>query len=288
MRFEMREWKIGYNIDGDAAGCFGCSAASTAGDGVWRIAPRGIVLCGGYDELLHEAEALAGEGFVPDAVVAFFAYNRGIEKTLAALGRLFPGVPFCGGGAAPAPDGEPKLYPAGGEVSVLFIKDERYSFSHRFRDLPDVSRPLLLEGPDSRTVTFVTDGERLPAPEWLDMLKDAHGFRAGSFENVTLVTADGYNLHLSGGDGVLNTGSDIPASGEVSLGFVSDAEAQERVNAFLTDPSELVFGCAGLRSMTTDVTAAGACGFLHGEILTSNGAPHFANLMMSALSAVAR
>ncbi len=286
MRYDEREWKIGFNIRGDVSGCFGCTAASIAGDGAWEIEPRGVAICGSLDETLAEARAVAGEGFIPDAVLAFFGRNFRIETTLAALGELFPGTPFCGGGAAPGPDGAPILYPANGDVAMLLIRDERYAFEHRFRNLHDVSdRELVLEGPDSRTITHVCDGERKPATEWLEALKSANGYRAESFENVTLTTDDGYNLHLSGGDGCLLTGSDIPASRKVHAGLLGDAEAQVRMDEYLRVSGELVCGCAGLRSMTSGASSRSACGFLHGEILTANGRPHFANLMMSSLSA---
>ena len=107
MRYDEREWKIGFNLSGDVSGCFGCTAAEAVGGGVWEIVPRGVVLCGGYDEVIKEAEDIAAEGFVPDAVIAFFSRNYRIEATLERLDGIFPEVPFCGGGAAPGTEGVP-------------------------------------------------------------------------------------------------------------------------------------------------------------------------------------
>ncbi|MBE6884451.1 MAG: hypothetical protein E7487_07580 [Ruminococcaceae bacterium] len=289
MRYNEQEWTIGYDISGQNS--FGCSAASFAGSNVWNITPKGIVICGKYEETLEEARQLAQEAFAPDAVIAFYSRNNGIEKHLAAVSALFSGVPFCGGGAAPAASGEAELYPSGEDVTMLFIRDDRYSFTHYYRDLHDISEAFIsLETSDSRTILSITDGGRTcPAAEWLDALKNKHAFRAESFENVTLTTAEGYNLHLSGdGSSTLNTGSDIPVTGQVHVGLITDAEAQQRINAFLTTEGDLVFGCAGLRSMTTSIETANTCGFLHGEIMTLNGEPHFGNLMMSALRASAK
>lgn len=289
MRYDEREWKIGFNLSGDISGCFGCTAAEAVGGGVWEIVPRGVVLCGGYDEVIKEAEDIAAEGFVPDAVIAFFSRNYRIEATLERLDGIFPEVPFCGGGAAPGTEGVPELYPANGDAALLLIRDERYAFENRFCDLHDVStRKIALEGPDSRTITYITDGERVSACEWLNAIKKAEGYRAESFENVTLTTDEGYNLHLSEEDGRLCTGSDIPGSREVRVGLLTDAMAKTRIDEFLGVPGEFVCGCAGLRSMVPGVAAKSVCGFLHGEILTAGGRPHFANLMMSALSAVRR
>ncbi len=286
MRYDEREWKIGFNMEDGGEGRFGCTAASVPGDNVWAVSPRGVALCGDCDEVLAEAEALEREGFVPDAVIAFFSRNHRIEATLARLDEIFPGVPFCGGGAAPGGDGLVALYPQNGDAALLLIRDARYSFTLRFRNLHDIStRTVALEGPDSRTVTYVNDGGHTAAPAWLDALRSANACRAESFENVTLTTDDGYNLHLSGGEGCLCTGSDIPDSRRVHIGLLSDEEARRRLDGFLGVPGELVFGCAGLRSMVPEISSKSVCGFLYGEILTANGHPRFANLMMSAISA---
>ncbi len=290
MILSHREWVIGYNLT-DSGNVFGATASDISGkDNRWNIKPTGTVICGSYAEAVKDIHQFSEKADSVQSIIVFFKKNERTQEFLNELSAQFTGIPICGGGASPLSDGEARIYPDG-DVAMLFISDNRYSFKHFWCNLHVPTGELVyLRVADSRTILAVcgNDGETLPASEWLRRYKQAYGINEKSYEHITLTTEAGYNLHLSPkGEFALATGADLPLTGQMRVSVGGNEQIQGGVNEILAHENRLIFGCAGLRALIVNVEKSSSlCGFLHGEVLTAGLTPCFANLMISALEAV--
>lgn len=290
----LQEWTITYFEKGivpsDDGQTFGCSAGGIPGS--WSIRPFGEVLAGTYENVLLELADKTATGFQPDAAIVFFAKAPGMEDFLRQASRLLPGVPFGGGGAAfQRAAGAGELLPAAKDAVLLLIKDDRYHFTNVWANVHDnMDRKVQFRAGGERTILSLRENEGdKPALGWYSSLRKEAGFSEESFENIALASPEGWNLHLSPeGEFALHTGANLPGGGELFVRQIDSDIASQRITAFCGNVNMLIFGCAGLQSMLAGPVQCGAgtlAGFLHGEVLTVDGSPRFANLMMSGLRA---
>lgn len=296
----LKQWSIAYFLKGQApdddGSTFGCGVEGIAGVDAsaarWDIRPVGECLAGSYEGVLEELAGLTAGGFRPDAAVVFFARAPGMEEFLRRASRRLPGIPWGGGGAAYNPAaGMGELLPAARDVILLLICDSRYRFENAWLNVHgDTARRVSFRAGGPRTILALReDGGDLPAQKWYKVHRQAFGFCETGFENLALAWPEGWNLHASPeGEFALRTGADLPMGGELAVRAVENGMATERVAAFCGKENTLVFGCAGLMALLERPVIPGdntLAGFLHGEVLTANGSPRFANLMMSGLTA---
>lgn len=297
----VRSWRIVYFRNGqipeDDGVTFGCSVdgiASIEEQAVdqWSIRPRGEVLSGTYAQVLSELSLLVQRGFRPDAAVAYFAKAPGMEDFLRRASMQLPQIPWGGGGAAADPAlGTGRLLPTAQDVVLLLVRDGRYRFRNVWSNVhADTGKRVSMRAGDARTILALRDDRQdVPALRWYGAQREAFGFPSASYENLALATPEGWNLHASPqGEFALHTGADLPGGGELSVRAVHSVAATAAVAQFCAAEDTLVFGCAGLQSLLQSPVLPGhgsMVGFLHGEVLTVNHGPRFANLMMSGLEA---
>ena len=285
-----REWNIAFatsdelpnvQID-DTFG--GTSVASNKA--MWEIKPRGTVVCGDLDEVLDDLSRLPVDTNNLDAAIVMFAAPTGMEKFLAEIKGLLPDIPICGAGASPDGDRSSEVFPSG-DVSILLIADSRYQWKHEWKNLHTVlAEEISVITADSRTIEVVVDkGVKSNAKEWYH--KECERLGCSGNEELSLISPAGYNIHTSFDGDRLHTGTDVSGDWLLKRGLLPKAMADRKVEEVLTEGNSLVFGCAGLfgllsrMPLTKDNTLMG---FFHGEVLTAEGMPRFANLMVSSLT----
>ena len=203
--------------------------------------------------------------------------------------NAFPDVPVCGAGASPDSSGVRKVYPAGKDVSVLLIRDDRYKWQHDWLNLHRVINgkvsPKLV---DNRTIKeIVYDGNVTAAKQWY--IGECEKLGCSGNEQLSLITSEMYNIHTSFDGEFLHTGTNVFENSLLGLGFLKQDLAGEEIQKACNKKNTLYFGCAGLYGLsgkTPELDSSSLVGFFHGEVLTTKGGPRFANLMISRLTAV--
>ena len=262
-------------------GVFGCATLSLAGkpdctpDAACKFgfAPSGVVLNGTYGEILANIPTKAYKA----AVV--LCGNAGGENVF--IHQLYEKLncPIVGGGAAM--DGSVGgLIAGGGQVSVLLIEDEIQMETKNIHGNIIGTVKVEFDEANPRIVKTI-DG--VNAKDWLDRQKLIWGFSPDDFESFTLSDMQGINAHLSFDGNYVRSGRDLTP--EMVARFVRPEEVYPAVLDFYNDDENtIVFGCAGLKSITGELPKIHSLGlYLFGEICCTDTAPEFGNLMLSKI-----
>ena len=262
----------------DGFGCASLGFAGAAGKGTaaFSCAPRGLVLQGGYDRILAEAEGLS-----PTAAIVLFGNAGGENRFLARLSSLL-NCPTVGGGAA-MNGNVGGLMTGRTEACVFLLTDEDYEVETQWQN---IHRHLLgevevsFDEADPRTVTAL-NGEEPKA--WLDRQKAALGFAPEDFEHFTLSDQKGINAHLSWDGAHVRSGRDLEHT--MIARYVRPEETKPAAMAFYNDAENaIVFGCAGLKGICGELPPVQSLGlYLFGEVCMTEQGPVFGNLMLSKL-----
>jgi hypothetical protein len=118
---------------------------------------------------------------------------------------------------------------------------------------------------------------------WLKNQKSSLGIEENDFEHFTLSDKAGVNAHLSKNGDFIVSGRDLEP--EMVIRYVKPEEVYESVYSFYNDDENvIVFGCAGLKAITGEITPVKSLGlYLYGEICMAEGQAVFGNLMLSKL-----
>ena len=285
-----REWNIAFvtsdellNVQIDDL--FGGTCVATNKE-MWEIKPRGTVVCGDLAEVLDDLRKLPIDMNHLDAAIVMFAAPTGMENFLAEVKGLLPDIPVCGAGASPDGNGTSVVFPSG-DVSILLIADNRYQWKHEWKNLHTVLEDeISVITADSRTIEVVIEkGVKSNAKEWYH--KECERLRCSGNEELSLISPAGYNIHTSFDGDRLHTGTDVSMDWLLNRGLLPRATADRKVEETLIESNTLVFGCAGLFGLLSNMPLTKdntLMGFFHGEVLTTEGMPRFVNLMVSCLT----
>ena len=260
---------------------FGCATLSFAGmpdcsrDAALRFdfAPKGAVLNGTYEEILTNIPA----GNYQAAIV--LCGNAGGEN--AFVRKLYEKLhcPIVGGGAAM--DGSVGgLITGGGQASVLLIENA-VQVEHANIHQNILGTVKVDFDPASPRIVKTIDG--IDAKTWLDQQKQALSIGENDFEHMTLSDLQGINAHLSFDGQYVRSGRDLTPY--MIARYVKPEEVYPAVLDFYNDDKNtIVFGCAGLKSITGELPPVDSLGlYLYGEICTTDNSADFGNLMLSKI-----
>lgn len=265
-----------------AEGCFGCATLGFAGKGgaeakevyTYKIQPRGIVIKGTYEE------CVSGIPYGNYKAAIVLCGNAGGENVFLARLQEKLQCPIVGGGAAM--DGERNgLITGGGQAAVLLIDDEGYEVQTLVKNIHDrVLGSCKVSFDDPRVIRAI-DG--LDPALWLEKQKAALGIDAADFEHFTLSDKLGVNAHLSAKGQLIVSGRDLEP--EMFFRYVRKEDVYQSVYDFYNDDENaIIFGCAGLKGITGEITRVKSLGlYLFGEICTVQDRAVFGNLMLSKL-----
>jgi hypothetical protein len=252
----------------------------------WPTPLEGHVVAGTYaDVLAHLRDRL----LEPKAAVALFAQASGMEAFLAECHRLLGTTPMVGGAAARGAGqtcGE--LLPAAAEVSMLLIT--KGTWTVKTLNVHDATATKLeFRSSEPRTITHLrhqSSGGWRSAAMVFRALQTEYSCSSADCESITICDSQGRNMHVSFAGEWLHTGADLPIAGSLVIRIVTRSDASQRLAAFCSVPSALVFACAGLRrliDMPIEVAPGTLVGFMFGELVTLVGRPQFGNLMAAGL-----
>ena len=260
---------------------FGCATLSLAGmpectpDAAHKFgfAPNGIVLNGTYEEILA---AIPGKDY-QGAIVLFG--NAGGENEFVRKLYEKLNCPIVGGGAAM--DGSVGgLITSGGQANVLLIENEIQVETKNIHQNIIGTVKVNFDPKNPRVVKTI-DG--VTAKDWLDRQKQLFGFSVNDFESFTLSDLQGINAHLSFDGQYVRSGRDLTP--EMIARYVKPEEVYNAVLDFYNDDENtIVFGCAGLKSITGELPEIDSLGlYMFGEICTTEQGAEFGNLMLSKI-----
>lgn len=239
------------------------------------IEPEGVLLTGTYEEILS---ALDG---TPNQAGIVVLGNCGGENDFIRALQAKAGCPLTGGAAAIDPvTGRSGLIAGGGQAAVFLIRDPRY----RVEVVSENIHTTLLgthhiEFDEGRLFKTI-DGQ--DALTWYNARRAELGIPLGDFEHLTFSDPQGVNAHTFLRDGRLAAGRDLCDT--MILRLVKPEQVYPRMAAFYSDPTALVFGCAGLKGILPQPIPGGGTGlFMFGEVCTVAGVSQFGNLMLSKL-----
>ncbi|MFZ4695885.1 MAG: hypothetical protein ACOYMV_12240, partial [Verrucomicrobiia bacterium] len=143
------------------------------------------------------------------------------------------------------------------------------------------------EGP-RRLIALRFQGETdwHPAAAFYRELQKDAGVGARDFESLAMSDTRGRNLHAAFEGETLVTGSDLPEGPLLHVGRTNSVAVLDGMETFCSDPSSLVFACAGLRGLLPGPVRTGdgtVAGFMFGEVVCDAQGPSFGNLMLSKL-----
>ena len=262
-------------------GTFGCASLSFASmpecalDAAQKfgLVPSGLVLNGTYEEILAGIPAKAYKA----AIV--LCGNAGGENAFVRQLSQKLNCPIVGGSAAM--DGNiGGLITGGGQASVLLIEDEvqvEHANIHRH-----ILKTVKVDY-DQKNCRIVKAIDGVDAKTWLDQQKQALGIAENDFEHFTLSDLQGINAHLSFDGEYVRSGRDLTT--EMLARYVKPEEVYPAVLDFYNDDENtIVFGCAGLKSITGELPKINSLGlYMFGEICTTENGPEFGNLMLSKI-----
>ena len=243
---------------------------------------KAVELTGTYEQVLSEA----GQVQEPvQAAIVLFGNVGGENAFLAELQKTLH-CPIVGGGAAI--DGATNtagLITGRGEVALLLITDERYTYETQTLCIHDqVLGTCRLTLEDPRTILTI-DG--VDAVEFYNAKRKELGLGDTDFEHLTLSDLRGVNAHLSQPGDKLKSGRDLQET--MLLRYVDHAKVYDTMRSFYDDPDAVVFGCAGLSGILDKPLDTKSLGlFLFGEVCMAGGYAEFGNLMLSKLRIIPR
>ena len=263
-------------------GSFGCATLGFAGKGgedakevyPYKIQPRGIVINGTYEE------CISGIPYGNYNAAIVLCGNAGAENGFLTRLQEKLQCPIVGGGAAMDGD-KGGLIIGGGQAAVLLIEDEDYEVQTFVKNIHDrVLGSCKVSFDDPRVIRAI-DGQD-PAV-WLKKQKAALGMDETDFEHFTLSDKLGVNAHLSAKGQLIVSGRDLEP--EMLFRYVRKEDVYQSVYDFYNDDENaIIFGCAGLKGITGEITPVRSLGlYLFGEICTAQGRAVFGNLMLSKL-----
>lgn len=180
------------------------------------------------------------------------------------------------------------LIVGGGQASVLLIDDEDYDVSVETKNIHGHIVGTFRVDFDDKNPRVVTaiDGQNPKA--WLDAQKKALGFSPDDFVHFTLSDLRGVNAHLSWNGETVVSGRDLEH--EMIARYVLPEEVYRSVFDFYNDDEDaIVFGCAGIKSITGEISAVKSLGlYMYGEICTVESDAVFGNLMLSKITLTKR
>ena len=236
-----------------------------------------VELTGTYAEVLAAVQTV--EKPVQAAIVLFG--NVGGENAFLAELQKKIRCPMVGGGAAiDFATNTAGLITGRGEVALLLITDDRYTYETETLCIHDeilATCQLTLEDP--RTVLTI-DG--VDAVKFYNAKRQELGLAETDFEHLTLSDMRGVNAHLSIPGDKLKSGRDLQQT--MLLRYVDHDKVYDTMRNFYDDPEAIVFGCAGLSGLLDKPLDTASLGlFLFGEVCMADGYAEFGNLMLSKL-----
>lgn len=236
------------------------------------VSLQGIKLNGSYEEILNGIPA-------QDYSVAIVVLgNAGGENIFVQELNRKLHCPVIGGGAAM--DGKRGGLIAGeGQASVLLIDDPDYEVQLETKNIhTHVLGSCRVDFDDPRVIKAIDGME--PAM-WLKEQKASLGIAETDYEHFTLSDKHGVNAHLSRNGKDIVSGRDLES--EMLVRYVKPEEVYTSVFEFYDDTEEtIVFGCAGLKSITGEITQVNSMGlYLFGEVCMADNKAIFGNLMLS-------
>ena len=277
--------KLRFTLPGnwaDEAG-FGCASLGLPGVNsnttVFSQPLKGIVLTGGYEDVLHQVETTEKLNSIQVAVVLFG--NAGGENDFLRQLRQLLRCPMVGGGAAiDSTTGRAALLTGGSAVAVFLITDDRYRFETQTQCIhADKLEDCVLTLADPRTILTING---VDGATYLAEKKRILGLPETDFEHVTLTDMHGINAHLSKPGDQIKSGRDLQE--KMQLRYVPHEKVYDRIRAFYDDPDAIVFGCAGLGGILDGPLDTPSLGLLlFGEVCTAGDHVEFGNLMLSKL-----
>ena len=236
-----------------------------------------IELTGTYEQVLSAVQQVREP---VQAAIVLFGNVGGENAFLAELQKTLH-CPIVGGGAAiDFATNTSGLITGRGEVAMLLITDERYTYETETLCIHDrILGTCQLTLEDPRTILTI-DG--VDAVEFYNAKRKEFGLADTDFEHLTLSDLRGVNAHLSQPGDKLKSGRDLQET--MLLRYVDHAKVYETMRAFYDDPDAVVFGCAGLSGILDKPLDTKSLGlFLFGEVCMADGYAEFGNLMLSKL-----
>ena len=266
-------------------GIFGAATLGFAGKSgeraeemyTYMVQPQGIVINGSYEE------CLAGIPYGNYQAAVVLCGNAGNENTFLAKLQDKVQCSIVGGGAAM--DGaRGGLIAGGGQASILLIEDKAYEVQTSVKNIHDRVLGTCKVSFDNPRVIRAIDGQEPVV--WLQKQKAELGIDAVDFEHFTLSDKMGVNAHLSLSGQFIVSGRDLET--EMHFRYVRKEDVYQAVYDFYNDDEDaIVFGCAGLKGITGEISKVRSLGlYLYGEICTVQDRAIFGNLMLSKLKLV--
>lgn len=278
LSFYMPKYQPPEGIFGAATLGFAGKSGEDAGEMyTYKVQPQGIVINGTYEKCLNGIPY----GNYQAAIV--LCGNAGEEN--AFLERLQDKIqcPIVGGGAAM--DGSRGgLIAGGGQASILLIEDDAYEVQTSVKNIHDRilgSCKISFEHP-----RVIQDIDGQDPGVWLQKQKAELGIDFADFEHFTLSDKMGVNAHLSLSGQSIVSGRDLEP--EMLFRYVRKEDVYQAAYDFYNDDENtIVFGCAGLKGITGEISAVRSLGlYLFGEICTVQNRAVFGNLMLSKLKLI--
>lgn len=266
----------------DGFGCASLGIAGICGNEIKLVSEygnklSGEVLCGSYDDVLARLENLK---CCPHAAIVLFGNAGGENQFMKDLQQHIT-CPIVGGGAAiDGPTGKSALLTGGGQVAVLLITDDRFTYRAETQCIHDcVLGEVKLTLADARTILTIND---VCASDFLSQKRKELGLKDTDFEHLTISDLRNVNAHLSCVDGAIKSGRDVQET--MLLRYVDHNKVYDAMRKFYDDENAIVFGCAGLSGLLDRPLDTNSLGlFLFGEVCTVDGTAEFGNLMLSKL-----
>ena len=269
----------------DMADGFGCASLGLAGvcdNGAKYVRTYdeelyGIVLTGDYESVLAQMKLVTSPVY---AAIVLFG-NAGGENSFMQKMQELVRCPTVGGGAAiDGATGRSALLTGNGQVAVLLITDDRFTYRAVTQCIHDhILGEVKLTLADPRTILEING---VNAVEFLRQKREALDLRESDFEHLTISDLNHVNAHLSCVDGVIKSGRDVQET--MLLRYVEHETVYDRMRAFYDDENAIVFGCAGLSGLLDRPLDTGSLGlYLFGEVCTVGNTAEFGNLMLSKL-----
>lgn len=241
-----------------------------------------IELTGTYEQVLSAVQQVREP---VRAAIVLFGNVGGENAFLAELQKTLH-CPIVGGGAAiDFATNTSGLITGRGEVAMLLITDERYTYETETLCIHDrILGTCQLALEDPRTILTI-DG--VDAVEFYNAKRKEFGLADTDFEHLTLSDLRGVNAHLSQLGDKLKSGRNLQET--MLLRYVDHAKVYDTMRAFYDDPDAVVFGCAGLSGILDKPLDTRSLGlFLFGEVCMAEGYAEFGNLMLSKLRMIPR
>lgn len=277
----MREWTFRFFLPGeqieDDGTIFGLTASETYPKAEMKL--KGEVFGGSYYSVLQGLKNFAENAAekIYGAII-LFRENVGNEAFIKDFAVLFPDVPCTGGTAALTAENGPRVLPGDGEVAVMLVgQPAQITACNVHKKIGEVSLSC-----DGRYVNKI-DG--MEASDWYQAQAERYTDGTVCYEQLTLSEDNEKNVHFTERDGRLYANAALDTK-KIEVRFATHQDVQTAANAFAGTENTIVFGCAGVNTLLDEpvqVAQGSIIGFMFSEVVTMNGKPMFANLMLSKI-----